>query len=334
MVPVEPVGHVPGFGMGLVGWLASPRWMLAFFLFALASAFAALREPGWTTAVWVPPLVIFAVSLTAAILTNPRFRRDVPLLGLHLGLLVFVLLLLFARLTYLEGAITLDKGAVFNGVLQIDRRGPLHAGGIERLRFANEGFIEDYTRSEQWRATENRVRWWDDEGGSHVARIGDGHPLTLSGYRIYPTFNRGYAPVFRWRSKSGMEEMGSVQLRAGRFDMANAWHLPGGPEIWAMLKTEKPLELRRGEIRENLGEAELSHVLVLRVDGRREELAPGQAIELPQGTLTYLELGSWMGYKVVYDTGMYWMAASAVIVLLCMMVFYMRMFWRNGDEDR
>src|SRR5262245_31428317 len=124
--------------------LASPRWMLAFFVFAFAGALVAAQRPDWITAAWIPPLAIFAVSLLAAVVTNRRLRRDPALLGLHLGLLAFIALLVVARLTYLDGAVTLTQGTVFDGRLHLDQRGPLHPGGIENLRFANEGFTEDF----------------------------------------------------------------------------------------------------------------------------------------------------------------------------------------------
>ena len=312
----------------MLNWLASPRWMLAFFIFAFAGALTALWQPDWITPVWALPLGVFAISLLAAVATNPRFRRDIPLLGLHLGLLAFVVLVAFARLTYLDGGVTLTRGEQFSGSLHIDRRGPLHFGAIENLRFANVGFTEAFDDKARWEHTSARVRWWGERGASHVAVIGDDRPLLLQGYRIYTTGNRGYAPIFRWQPAGGGEQLGSVQLRYGAFNMANSWQLPGGPEIWAMLDVPAGVELQRGQRRHNLGEAELPHRLVVRLGKRREVLLPGQALQLPQGRLTYLALDSWMGYRVVYDVSMHWMAAAAVVVVACMMVFYARLISR------
>lgn len=313
-------------------WLASPWWMLAFFVFAIFSAWYAAREPDWITALWVPPLGMFAVSLVAAIVTNPRFRRDWPLLGMHLGLLMFVLALLLSRLSYLDGAVTLNQGQAFDGKLQVDRRGFLHPGEVERLRFVNEGFVESYGRNARWQATRNRVRWWDGSGTSQVSVIGDDYPLILDGYHIYTTFNRGYAPVFRWQPLGGVEQVGSVQLRANPFDRANSWRLPGGPELWAMLELPENAELQRGEQRRNLGGAELPHRLVIRTQEMRTLLQPGESLQLPQGRLTYLSLDSWMGYRVVYDQGQYWLAASAAAVVLCMLAFYARLLGRGSEK--
>ena len=302
--------------------------MLAFFIFAFAGALTALWLPDWITPVWALPLGVFAFSLLAAVATNPRFRRDIPLLGLHLGLLAFVVLVAFARLTYLDGAVTLTRGEAFSGSLHVDHRGPLHFGAIENLRFANEGFAEAFYDKARWEHTSARVRWWDERGASHVAVIGDDRPLVLQGYRIYTSGNRGYAPIFRWQPAGGGEQLGAVQLRSGPFDMANSWQLPGGPELWAMLEAQAGVELQRGQRRQNLGEAALPHRLVVRLGQRREVLMPGQSLQLSQGRLTYLALDSWMGYRVVYDVSMHWMAAAAVVVVACMMVFYARLISR------
>lgn len=323
---------LPDRKLGLLQWLASPRWMLAFFIFSVMSALISASRPDWITAVWVLPLAMFAVSLFAAVATNVRFRRDVALLGLHLGLLVFVVLTALAWLTYLDGAVTLTQGSAFDGQLHVDRRGPLHQGAIQRLRFANEGLTENFNSRERWSATYNRVRWWDASGNSHVAEIGNDRPLVMAGYRIYTSRNRGYSPMFRWQPVQGAEELGTVQLRAGEWDMANSWQLPDGTEIWAMLELPQPSELQRGEQRSNLGASELAHKLVLRTGARREELQPGESIDLPQGRLTYVSLNSWMGYRIVYDLAMYWMIGAAAVVVGCMVLFYARLLKRGWSE--
>lgn len=335
-LPAPPLGppaseRTPlGPAQRLLRWLAAPGWMLAFFLFALGGALAALYWPEAVTAIWALPLSVFALSLTAAVATNRRLRGDPLLLGLHLGLLVLVVLAAVARLTYLDGAVTLTQGMVFDGQLNLDRRGPLHGAGVERLRFANAGFSEDFAPGARWPTTSNRVRWWDASGRSHLAVVGDDTPLRLDGYRIYATRNRGYSPLFRWQPLQGPEEVGTVQLRAGSgFSLAHEWRLPAGREVWVLLEFEQSADLRRGEQRANLGAASLPHHLLLRLgDDSRHLLRLGESLDLPEGRLTYLALDSWMGYRIVYDMAMYWMAAAAVLVVACMMLYYGRLLRR------
>jgi hypothetical protein len=328
----EPAVLTPSKKTRVLQWLASPRWMLAFFVFAAISALVSAKQPDWITGAWALPLAIFIVSLLAAVATNARFRRDPALLGLHLGLLVFVVLIAFAWLTYLDGAVTLTQGTAFEGQLHLDRRGLFHPGGIERLRFTNDGFTENFDPRASSTATYNRVHWTDANGTGRAAEIGDDHPLVMGGYRIYTSRNRGYSPVFRWQPIQGAEEVGTVQLRAGEFDMANNWQLPGGPEIWAKLDLPQPVKLLPGQRRSNLGTTRLTHKLVVRIGARREVLQPGESIELPEGRLTYDSLDSWMGYRIVYDMAMYWMIAAAAVVVGCMITFYARLLKRGWTE--
>jgi hypothetical protein len=325
----EPQVALVRHGTELLHQLASPRWMLAFFLFAGASAVVSMERPEWITPIWVVPLAMFAVSLMAAVATNRRFRRDPALLGLHFGLLVFVVLVGVARLTYLDGAVTLTKGTAFDGQLHLDRRGPLHPGKVESLRFSNEGFTEDFDPRARWKATYNRVRWWDSRGVAHEALIGDHHPLVLEGYRIYTTRNRGYSAVFHWHGVGGGDEIGTVELRPGEFDLANTWQLPGEQEIWAMLAPSDPVEVQRGELRRDLGADKLAHRLVIRAGDRREVLRLGESMEFPEGRLTYAALDSWMGYHLVHDFAMHWMVAAAAAVVGCMIWFYARLLGRG-----
>lgn len=307
--------------------------MLAFFVFAALAALVSIHRPEWITAAWVAPLAIFAVSVLAAVACRPRLRRDPALLGLHLGLLVLILLIGVARLTYLDGAVTLTEGSAFEGVLHVDARGPLHPDGLGRLRFANEGLVEDFADRYRWKATYNRVRWWDEAGASHVAEIGDDSPLLLNGYRIYTTFNRGYSPVFLWEPIGAEPELGTVQLLPDdEFGMANGWQLPNGPEVWVMLDPLQPIVLQRGEQRENMDANRLPHQLVVRLGGqRREILERGGSLELPGGRLTYLELKTWMGYRIVYDFAVHWMASTAAVIVICLIAFYARLI-RRPDE--
>jgi hypothetical protein len=318
--------------MNMLHGLASPRWMLAFFAFAIGSAVIAIHQPDWITAAWSIPLGLFSLCLLAAIATRPRFRRDPWLLAMHLALLLLVILVAVARLSYLDGVVTLNQGTTFDGQLQMAKHGPLHWGNIEKLRFANEGFVEDFSRREMWKSTYNRVRWWDTEGRSQVGEIGDDHPLLLDGYRIYTTHNRGYAPLFRWEPVTGETEIGSAQLRPGEdVDQSNLWSLPGGPQLWVMLESPEAFRLLPGRKRENLGATTLNHALVVRSGERREVIRPGGSLQFAEGRLTYLSLQTWMGYRIVYDPAMYWLAASALAVVVSLIGFYTRLLAGRPD---
>lgn len=320
----------------LLAWLAAPGWMLAFFVFAFASGLISIQRPDWITAAWLIPLTLFSLNLCAAIATRPRFRADGALLGLHLALLALIVLFAAARLVYLDGAATLTEGGeAFDGRLDVDRRGPLHPDSITRLRFANEGVVETFRAGQRWPQTENRVRWWLPDGSSHTAHIANDTPLLLDGYRIYPTFNRGYSPVFRWHGNDGLDEIGSVQLRADTdFGMANEWSLPSGETVWIMLETTEPTRMEPGETRTGLGSKTLNHRLVVRFADQRQTLAPGESIRFPQGTLSYHELRSWMGYRIVYDPTLPWVTAAALLAVASMIAYYFKRPVRPLAEQR
>lgn len=310
----------------LLEWFAAPGWMLAFFVFAFASGLISIQRPDWITAAWLAPLGLFSLSLCAAIVSRPRFRADAALLGLHLALLALIVLFATARLVYLDGATTLtDGGEAFDGRLDVDRRGPWHPDTIQRLRFSNEGVVESFHPGQRWPQTENRVRWWLPDGSSHTALIANDTPLLLDGYRIYPTFNRGYSPVFHWLGKDGFEETGSVQLRVDTdFGMANEWVLPNGETVWVMLETDARTRMEPGETRTGLGSETLNHRLVVRFGDHRQTLGAGESLQFADGTLTYRELRSWMGYRVVYDPTIPWVTAAALLAVACMIAYYFK----------
>jgi hypothetical protein len=309
--------------------LASPRWMVAFFLLAALCALSityGLAEP---TAAMLPPLGLLALNLSAAIAIRPVFRRDAPLLLFHVALLALVLLFGLGRLTYRDAAVALSNGTEFDGQLVRDDHGPWHTDRLSELRFANEGFTENYPRRGRHVATYNRVSWWDSEGAIHVAEIGDDHPLLLGGYRIYSTRQRGFSPVFQWQGNDGAQDTGTVQLSdqtSGSFAPANAWTLPDGRQAWTMLELAEPRQPIPGTRQPDLAADVLAHRLILRIDGKRHALRPGESLQLPAGRLTYLRLDSWMSYRIVYDPSRPWLVATVLVAIVSLAALYLRRF--------
>lgn len=313
----------------VVEWLASPHWMVAFFLLAAAGALAAAYGVTDATQLMLPPLALLSVNLVAAIATRPAFRRDAPLLLFHVALLALVLLFALGRLTYLDASVALSSGTDFEGELVSDERGPLHRDRLGELRFSNEGFTENYPRRGRYVATYNRISWWDEQGESHLAEIGDDHPLLLAGYRIYSTRQRGFSPVFHWLGSDGEEDLGAVQLRdvrGGQYAPSNEWLLPDGQQAWAMLQLEEMPKPAPGARQVDLNAQQLPHVLVLRVGETRHELRPGDALQLAGGRLSYVRLDSWMSYRIIHDPTRAWLVATVLVAIGCLVLFYLRRF--------
>ncbi len=337
--PSEPASLAHA-ALSRFGWrrivkeIAAPKWTVVFFLLMAAGALWVAEGGGNPTMATVPPLSLLVLNLLAAIVSTPRFRTDLPLLVFHLALLAFVVLLVAARLTYLDATTTLDQDASFTGKLHRERSGPLHRGELSALRFRNEGLIALPADGEH--RIHNMVRWWDASGASQAADIGQDRPLLLNGYRIYPT-RRGFAPKFMWQSAQGSMEFGSVHLDyvgSDGYASSAAWQLPGGPEAWIMLDMES-IKRSEGTKRVVPGAERATYPLLVRVEDKRVVLHPGESIELADGRLTYAQLDTWVGYRISYDPTMPWLIATVVAAVGSMCWFYwLRMRPSRNREEQ
>ena len=321
---------------GMAEAMGSPRLTVAFFLLMATGSLWIAQFGGDATVGSLPPLLLLTINLMASISTRPRFRADLPLLVFHLALLALVLLLAAARLIYFDGATILTAGTSFEGHLVKDSRGALHGNGLDTLRFANDGFTENFPQRGQYLSTYNRVRWWDEAGGSHVTEIGDDRPLILNGYRIYATARRGFSPTFFWQPATGEGGYGTVQLPDSNVDgmgPAVEWQLPSGPMSWVMLNLDSAPLPQAGAQREGLGEGSMGHHLVLRMGEQRITLKPGESAEIEGGRMTYVRLNSWMGYRIVKDPTEPWVVATVLVGIVSMMWFYVRLLRKPNQQD-
>lgn len=257
--------------------------------------------------------VLLALNLATAIATQPVFRRQMPLLVFHLALLALPALVALGRLTALDGRFELTQGTTFDGGLLESAVDRWHRDGLAQLGLRNDGFEIDYAPGRQRGATRNRVSWKGDDGRLHAALIGDHRPLLASGYRIYTTPNKGYAPVLTWRPLGGDAVTGAVHLPpypAHELRQSREWLLPDGPNVWIMLPIERSPIDPATHARFALPD---SQRLVVRVGTQRAELEPGDTLTLAEGELAYEGLRTWMGYRVTHDWTLPWMLAAALL---------------------
>ncbi len=313
-----PQSSVPSPHSSILKFFASLKLTLLI-LAALGAAimFAYLSETP-TTWVLAGPLTAFALNLSAAVATNPVFRRQTALLVFHLALIAIILLIAAGRLTYLKGQLELAEGEVFDGQLMQEESGPWHQRQLETLRFSNDGFTIDYAKGIRRGNTRNQVSWVAPNGQIQWAVIGDQVPLVLDGYRFYTSHNKGFAPAFTWHPNSGgLPVLGTVHLPAyplHEYKQAIEWTLPGSKTpLWVMLQFDevildpaKPSEFR----------LPAKHQIVVRAGEERRELKPGEAVRLAEGVLVYNGLRSWMGYTVFYDFTLPWLLAACVLAVL------------------
>ena len=301
----------------------------------------------WALAI---PFIGFAINLTATVLTNPVFRRQMALLVFHLALISIALLIAIDWLTYLKGQIELVEGETFSGQTLSEESGPLHRRKLNNLQLTNESFTINYIIADgQLRRadTSNQVEWVAPDGRSGRSIIGNQEPLLLGGYRFYTTNNKGFAPIFRWRLNGAhADKIGAVHLPSFPIQLLqqkNEWTPPGSTTpIWILLQIDeeiffpdKPSNLRVPD----------KHKVVVRLNApqgdndQRWELKPGDSIRLPDGVLTYQELRKWMGYEVSYNFTLPWLLTASVLAVLSMGWHFWRKFaarpWNpNSGESK
>lgn len=264
------------------------------------------------------PLLLLSLNLIAAVATNGVFRRQLPLLIFHLALIALVLLAAIGRLSYLNGIAELTEGTAFDGLVSREA-GPLHGGRLEQLHFVNDGFDIHYLEGPVLDRNVNRVRWHDAAGQEHAGTIESNKPLALFGYRIYPTSNKGFAPVMVWQPQGGAPIVGAVHLPsfpANATSQAQTWRPQGSQaDMWIMLRVDENLIPADRPSNFRLPD---DRGIVLRHRDVRYELQPGQRVSLPDGTLEYRELRTWMGYRVFYDWTIPWLLATCAVAVLSM----------------
>ena len=269
---------------------------------------------------------LLALQLLAGLVVHAPLRRQLPLLLAHLGLLALGVEVGLSRLMSLEGRFELTEGLPFDGQLIDGRRGALHRGDLQRLAFVQHGFDIDYAPGRKRGATRNRVSWTDAQGRVQQAEIGDHRPLVLDGHRITTTPNKGFAPVLQWQPDAGEAVTGAVHLPsypAQELHQSREWRLPDGRAVWVMLDLPQPLIDPAVPGRFRMPDA---HQLVLRVDGQRWALSPGDEVTLPGGRLRYLGLRSWMGYRLHHDPLLPVLLGTALASTLALAWHYARKF--------
>lgn len=313
-----------------VSKLASLRFTLVVIGLMGAGIIVSYRNEGTATWALALPLFLFSLNLFAAILTNPLFRRQMPLLMFHLALIAIVLLVAVGRLSYLKGKVEVGEGETFSAQLADVDKGPWHWGRLDKVSFINEGFTIEYeptVKGVKRGRTFNSLRWRDEEGKEKHGVIGDMTALTLYGYHFYTSPNKGFAPAFIWRPDAGKPVLGTVHLPAypkHEYKQALTWTPPGSREaVWVMLQfdeaiinPDKPSEFH----------LPTEHRLVVRTGEVRHELKPGESVRLADGVLEYNGLRSWMGYTIFYDITLPWLLASGVLAVGCMAVYFWRKF--------
>ena len=306
--------------------LASLKFTLVILLLLGIGVVVSYKSEVRTTWALVVPLALFALNLSAAVVTKPVFRSQKALLVFHLALITIILLVAAGRLTYLKGQLEVGEGEWFDGTLTSSESGPWHWWRLDRVSFVNDGFSIDYATGVRRGKTINRVRWIGEDGVQRHGIIGDLDPLVLYGYRFYTTPNKGFAPTFIWRPHGGEPGRGTIHLPGyplNEYRQALEWTPPGSHhKLWTMLQFDevildpaKPSEFHLPK----------EYRIIMRSGNERWEMRPGDSRELGDGTLVYEGLRAWMGYTVYSDWTIHWLLAACLVAVLSLA----RHFWKK-----
>ncbi|MBF0152837.1 MAG: hypothetical protein HQL64_03735 [Magnetococcales bacterium] len=336
MNPRQPSwSPVTGNGASSSGWLenlASLKWTLGAILLLVMGSLGLLwwrsLPPTWVLSL---PMGLLVINLVAAMLVSTSLRRQPLLLLFHLALLALVLLAGASRLTYLKGSVELAMGERFDGTLLTHEEGPWHPEGWRSIRFTHEETEVMYGPGGVRGATRSRMRWWDARGMEHAGVIGDNVPLILAGYRIQPSLHYSFAPVFSWWTPDG------VLVSRGAVNLPSLQHGPGSSNDWTirgtdiavlvMLTLAAPLPDAQ---RATLFRADLEHHLTMTIRGEVRHLQPGARWILPEGTLVYERLGTWMGYTLFYDGTIPWLLSTCLVAIVSLMTHLVLKFSRSS----
>ncbi|NCF36877.1 MAG: hypothetical protein GWP56_10885 [Gammaproteobacteria bacterium] len=322
----------------MIAALASNRFtLLALILLALGIViYYQFSLPGRLWFIVFPSLLL-VMNFLLAVVTRGILRQNWPLMVFHFALILLVTLVFLGQMSYFQGTLELAENEVFSGdQRQLDnvRHGPWHRYALDEARFSNLGFRINYHSGVKRDRTVNRIALDSGDAGRRIVEIGDHVPLVIDHYRFYTSHNKGYAPVFEWRpTGSGEALTGSIHLPAypiNEYRQALEWQVPGsGHRLWTMLKIDENVlpEDRSFEF-----QVPRQHRIVVRHDGRRYEMIPGDSIDLEGGVLRYKELSTWMGYKIDYDWTRPWLLATAIIGLMALFVHYIFKFSLLGSQ--
>lgn len=294
--------------------LADPHLtLIGIVVFGIGAGIGAYRPEGMQS--WlVAPLVLLAGNLLAAVAIDARFRRRVPLLGFHFCLLAVVGLGGVGQLVRFTGSVELAQGQTFEpAMVRTEQRGIWHPDRLERVVFTQGSILVRYGPGLRRIGTESRVRLL--QGGGRVVEnpVGDDGPLLASGYRFYPTSNKGFAAYLSWARSDGTRQRGTVHFPSFPLlaeAQENRWQLPGGETLVLILDPDFIVPESGSWILRSAGD---SPRLSVYVDGRQEVLRVGDQFVADGDVVRFDGVGLWMGYWIYSEPSMAWLLAAALL---------------------
>jgi len=289
--------------------------------------------------VLIVPLSLLAVNLASAILTNSKINQQPGLLIFHVCLLSIVILAGIGRLTHLDAHIEMAEGQEFEpGALLDVKKGPLHSGAIEKVKFEQGTYTVEYSEGLRRGITHDIVKLPRANGEREVIEVGDDRPLVLEKYRFYTTHNKGFSAIVTWLAHGQAPITGRINMPSyPLFDYKqdNSWQAPDGTELklWLQLKTgmtEDAAWVLDGKNAK--GKLVVTHG---QHGEQRTELNIGESVKVGGGELRYEHLSTWMGYRVFYDPTIKWMFFVSIAGVFGLMHYFWKKLnlqaWENEE---
>ena len=159
--------------------------------------------------------------------------------------------------------------------------------------------------------------------------------MTIGDYRLYTSFNKGFAPVVTFAGPDGIPQTGAIHLPSFPLNshrQGNEWQPPGAAApltIW--LQFDDPIydEENRWTFRKPVDPR-----LVIVEGNMRHVLMPGEQARVSSGTLSFDGVRSWMGYTIVANPLAPWLMAIAVTGGLALIVHVWDKFGAASAQQR
>lgn len=267
------------------------------------------------------PLAALFLNLMAALIAHGTLRSQSMLFAFHALMGVLVLLIAADDLTALRGHVEVTEGSMFDPGIANVEAGPLHPTSLDEIAFVQGPFEIHYLPRMKRRETYSNIRIPAADGTWTEAVVGDDDPLIVGRYRLYTSFNKGFAPVITYTGPDGRPVTGAVHMPSyplNDYQQGNSWTPPGGEPVMLWLEIPEPVYDADNEW---VFRKPKDPVLVVISDETRQELHLGMTATLPQGgTVRFDTLRSWMGYTIASNMFNPWMLAVAIAACLALFV--------------
>ncbi|MFQ5563396.1 MAG: cytochrome c biogenesis protein ResB [Parvularculaceae bacterium] len=296
---------------------------------ALAIAAGALAiwnaETGGGKGVWLAaPAAGMFVNLCAALLVNRTLSAQPALFAFHMGLAALALALSADALTSFSGHVEVTEDTAFEPALVVGSARPFHANRLDRIRFRQKSFDIAYAPGMSRRDTKSSVEIPEGRSWRKVT-VGDDTPLVFSPYRLYTSFNKGFAPVITYTDARGVKHSGAVHLPSYPLNedrQGNVWTPPGSATPMAIwLRFDNPV-YRTDAAWRFVKPADARLIVIF--NGARHELEKGESVALAGGVVRFEAVKTWMGYTISANPMAPLAAAAALASLLALLWHILR----------